>query len=394
MTSTRHTRLPMVTLLVPALLLLASSAVASEAENDALKGPYASLEYRLIGPAAGGRVSRVTGVPGDPRTYWAATASGGVWKSVNGGLEWKPVFDKQPVSSIGSIAVAPSDSNVVWVGSGEANIRGNVGEGNGIYRSTDAGETWTHLWKAEGQIGTIIVHPKNPDVAFAAVLGSPFGPGEDRGVLRTLDGGKSWEMVLYVDEETGASDVCFNPANPRILFAGTWQVRRTPWNLTSGGPGSGLWISRDGGDSWKRLEGKGLPEDPWGKVGVQVATSDPRRVYALIEAEEGGLFRSDNGGVAWKQISASRGVRQRAWYYTTMTIDPHNEDVVWFPQVGLLKTVDGGSSIRAVKGGGWDYHDAWIDPERPERIIIGSDAGVSLSRDGGETWVRPALPIL
>jgi photosystem II stability/assembly factor-like uncharacterized protein len=335
----------------------------------------------------------VAGVPGDSRTYWAATASGGVWKSVNGGLNWKPVFDKQPISSIGSIAVAPSDPNVVWVGSGEANIRGNVGEGNGIYRSTDAGETWTHVWEAEGQIGTIIVHPKNPDVAFAAVLGSPFGSGEDRGVLRTMDGGKTWKMVLYVDEDTGASDVCFNPANPRILFAGTWQVRRTPWNLTSGGPGGGLWVSRDAGDSWKRLEGDELPEGPWGRVGVQVARSDPRRVYALIEAEEGGLFRSDNGGKAWKRISASRGVRQRAWYYTTMTIDPHNEDVIWFPQVGLLKTIDGGGSIRAVKGGGWDYHDVWIDPERPERIIIGSDAGVSLSRDGGETWVRPALPI-
>jgi len=303
------------------------------------------------------------------------------------------VFDKQPISSIGSIAVAPSDPNVVWVGSGEANIRGNVGEGNGIYRSTDAGETWTHVWQAEGQVGTIIVHPKNPDIAFAAVLGSPFGPGEDRGVLRTTDGGKTWNKVLFVDEETGASDVCFVPSNPRILFAGTWQVRRTPWGLTSGGPGGGLWVSRDGGDEWKRLEGHGLPEGPWGKVGVQVASSDSRRVYALIEAEEGGLFRSDNGGKAWKRVSASRGVRQRAWYYSTMTISPDNEDVVWFPQVGLLKTIDGGNAIRAVKGGGWDYHDLWIDPEQPDRIVVASDAGVSLSGDGGKTWVRPAIPI-
>ena len=187
--------------------------------------------------------------------------------------------------------------------------------------------------------------------------------------------------------------MCFDPSNPRILFAGTWQVRRTPWNLTSGGPGGGLWVSRDGGDEWKRLEGHGLPEGPWGKVGVQVAPSDPRRVYALIEAEEGGLFRSDNRGKAWKRISDSRGVRQRAWYYSTMTIDPHNEDVIWFPQVGLLKTIDGGSSIRAVKGGGWDYHDLWIDPQRPDRIVVASDAGVSLSSDGGTTWVRPAIPI-
>ena len=393
MVSTRRVRVLTLTLLAAALLVLASPAIATEAEDDALKGPYANLEYRLIGPAAGGRVTRVAGVPGDPRIYWAATASGGVWKSVNGGLKWKPVFDKQSISSIGSIAVAPSDPNVVWVGSGEANIRGNVGEGNGIFRSTDAGETWAHLWQAEGQIGTIIVHPKNPDVAFAAVLGSPFGPGEDRGVLRTTDGGKSWNKVLYVDEETGASDVCFDPSNPRILFAGTWQVRRTPWSLTSGGPGGGLWISRNGGDEWKKLEGDGLPEGPWGKVGVQVAPSDPRRVYALIEAEEGGLFRSDNRGKTWKRISDSRGVRQRAWYYSTMTIDPHNEDVIWFPQVGMLKTIDGGSSIRAVKGGGWDYHDLWIDPQQPNRIVVGSDAGVSLSGDGGATWARPAIPI-
>ena len=393
MASTRRTKVLLLTLLVLALMVLAVPAIATEAEDEALKGPYADLEYRLIGPAAGGRVSRVAGVPGDPGTYWAATASGGVWKSVNGGLKWKPVFDKQAISSIGSIAVAPSDPNVVWVGSGEANIRGNVGEGNGIYRSTDAGETWEHVWQAEGQIGTIIVHPKNPDVAFAAVLGSPFGPGEERGVLRTTDGGKSWDKVLYVDEETGASDVCFDPSNPRILFAGTWQVRRTPWNLTSGGPGGGLWVSRDGGDEWKRLEGDGLPEGPWGKVGVQVASSDPRRVYALIEAEEGGLFRSDDRGKAWKRISASRGVQQRAWYYSTMTIDPRNEDVVWFPQVSLLKTIDGGNSIHAVKGGGWDYHDLWIDPRQPDRIVVASDAGVSLSRDGGATWVRPAIPI-
>jgi photosystem II stability/assembly factor-like uncharacterized protein len=243
---------------MPALLAVASPLLASETDDDTPVGPYKNLEYRLIGPSAGGRVSRVAGVPGDSRTYWAATASGGVWKSVNGGLNWKPVFDKQPISSIGSIAVAPSDPNVVWVGSGEANIRGNVGEGNGIYRSTDAGETWTHVWEAEGQIGTIIVHPKNPDVAFAAVLGSPFGSGEDRGVLRTMDGGKTWKMVLYVDEDTGASDVCFNPANPRILFAGTWQVRRTGraadcgFRATLGTAGSGSKAT-----SYRRARGAG-----------------------------------------------------------------------------------------------------------------------------------------
>ena len=374
------------------VFLLSISAVAAEdATTD--KDPLHGLEYRLIGPAAGGRVSRVAGVVGDPLTAYAATAAGGVWKTVNGGTKWKPIFDKQPISSIGSIAVAPSDPNVVWVGSGEANIRGNVGEGNGIYRSTDAGETWTHVWKTEGQIGTMAVHPDDPDVAFAAVLGSPFGPGPDRGIYRTTDGGETWQQVLYKDADTGASDVCFHPANPRILFAGLWQTRRTPWGMTSGGLGSGLYLSRDSGDTWKQLEGKGLPDGIWGRVGVCVAPAEPDRVYALIEAEEGGLFRSDDGGKKWKRISDSQGLRQRAWYYTTLTIDPLNADVVWFPQVAMLKTIDGGRTVRSVKGGGWDYHDVWIDPTDNQRVIVASDAGVSLSRDGGETWYWPALPI-
>ncbi len=381
-------------LLILSIVLIPTLLLGEEAgDTDKDKGPLSGLEYRLIGPSVGGRVSRVAGVPGDALTYYAATAAGGVWKSVNGGSKWESIFDDQPVSSIGSIAVAPSDPNVVWVGSGEANIRGNVAEGNGIYRSSDAGETWERVWTAEGQIGTIAVHPDNPDVAFAAVLGSPFGPGPDRGVFRTTDGGKTWKKVLYKDPDTGASDVCFHPSNPRILFAGLWQTRRFPWGLTSGGPGSGLYVSRDGGDSWKRLEGKGLPEGIWGRVGVRVAESEPKRVYALIEAEEGGLFRSDNAGKKWTRISASRGVRQRAWYYTTLTIDPVNADVVWFPQVPMLKTTDGGKTIHAVKGGGWDYHDVWIDPENTKRIVVGSDGGVSLSSDGGETWFRASMPI-
>ena len=384
----------------PLLLILAVAAAVLSAGDlpaantaDDLAGPFRGLEYRLIGPAAGGRVSRVAGVPGDPLTWWAATAAGGVWRSVDGGRKWEPVFDDQPVSSIGSIAVAPSDPNVVWVGSGEANIRGNVAEGNGIYLSTDGGDSWSHVWTAEGQIGTMIVHPTRPEVAFAAVLGSPFGPGEDRGVLRTTDSGETWEKVLYVDDETGASDVCFDPSNPRILFAGTWQTRRTPWNLTSGGPGGGLWRSTDGGDTWTRLEGEGLPDGIWGKVGVRVAPSDPKRVYALIEAEEGGLFRSDDGGSSWTRVNDSRGLTQRAWYYATLTVDPERADVVWFPQVNLLQTIDGGRTVRSVKGAGWDYHDVWIDPGDTRRIIVGSDAGVSLSRDGGESWFRPPLPI-
>ncbi|MEM6531211.1 MAG: glycosyl hydrolase [Myxococcota bacterium] len=365
----------------------------ADAPEREMTGPFKNLSYRLIGPATGGRVTRVVGIPGDPHVYWVSTAAGGVWRSVNGGRSWSPVFDDQPISSIGSIAVAPSNPNVIWVGSGEANIRGNVAEGNGIYRSTDGGATWSHAWKAEGQIGEIIVHPEKADVAFAAVLGSPFGPGEDRGVFRTVDGGKTWTRVLYVDEDSGASDICFDPNNSKVMFAGTWQTRRTPWSHTSGGPGSGLWRSGDGGTTWSRLQGSGLPGGVWGKVGVQVAATDSKRVYALIEAEEGGLFRSDDGGTQWRRVNDSGGLRQRAWYYTHLTIDPTDADTVWFPEVRMLHTADGGKTVRSVAGGGWDYHDVWIDPRDPSRIAVGSDAGVSLSWDGGKTWHRPDLPI-
>ncbi|HEX9670723.1 MAG TPA: hypothetical protein VGC93_14725, partial [Thermoanaerobaculia bacterium] len=372
---------------------LAAPPPAAEEKEDKDKGPLHGLEYRLLGPAVGGRVSRVAGVAGDPSTWFAATAAGGVWRSTNGGHEWQPVFDDQPVSSMGSIAVAPSDPNVLYAGAGEANIRGNVGKGDGIYKSTDRGKSWRKVLALDGQVGTMAVDPRDPDVAFAAVLGSPFGPGRQRGVFRTTDGGASWRNVLFVDEQTGASDVTLDPSNPRTVFAGFWQTRRYPWKLESGGPGSGLWVSRDGGDRWKRLTGSGLPEGIWGKVGVRVAPSDPRRVYALIEAEAGGLFRSDDGGESWTLANASRGLRQRAWYYTCLTVDPKNADVVWFPEVSMLKTVDGGRQVRAVKAGGWDFHDLWIDPLEPRRMIAGSDAGVSLSSDGGETWFMPPLPI-
>ncbi len=374
-----------------ALALLASPAPAQEtAEPAALK----SLKYRLIGPAAGGRVSRACGIPGDPLTYYAATASGGVWKSADGGLSWKPVFDDQTTSSIGSIAVAPSDPNVIYVGAGEANIRGNVAEGNGIYKSVDAGKTWTHVWKQRGQIGTMIVHPTNADVAFAAVLGKPFGPNPERGVYRTTDGGKSWQRVLFKDIDTGASDVCFDPSNPKVLFAGFWQARRKPWEMTSGGPGSGLYVSRDGGENWKQLTGKGLPEGTWGKVGVAVAPSDPRRVYAIIEAEKGGLFRSDNGGDTWQRATADRSLRQRAWYYSTLTVDPKNADVVWAPNIPLLKSIDGGRTFRSVFGPHHgDHHDLWIDPTNPKRMVNANDGGVDVTTNGGETWHVTKMPI-
>jgi len=392
---------------IPSVIRSASLAVAlaaligpgvalAEDAPEPHRGPkeFAGLKYRLVGPPAGGRVSRVAGVPGDPLTYYAATASGGVWKSVDGGLHWKPVFDDQPISSIGSIAVASSDPNVVYVGSGEANIRGNVAQGNGIYKSVDAGKTWTHVWKQDGQIGAMIVHPANPDVAFAAVLGKPFGPNPERGVYRTRDGGRTWQRVLAKDADTGASDVAFDPSNPSVVFAGLWQARRRPWELTSGGPSSGLYVSRDGGDTWTQLKAKGLPEGLWGKVGVAIAPSDRRRVYALIEAEKGGLFRSDDGGETWRLANDHHSLRQRAWYYTTLTIDPANPDVVWFPQVPMLKTMDGGRTIVRVKGiHHGDHHDAWIDPRNPRRMITANDGGVDVSVNGGESWYAPPLPI-
>ena len=376
------------------VVLIVAFVLAGPAfSQDDESGEESGLQYRLLGPVNGGRASRVVGIPGDPSTYYLSTAAGGVWKSSNGGMSWESVFDDQPVSSIGSVTLGNENPNIVYVGSGEANIRGNVGEGNGIYRSRDAGKTWDHVWKAEGQIGTIVVSPNDDNIIFAAALGSPFGAGPDRGVYRSTDGGDSWERVLYVDEDTGASDVAFNESNPNILFAGMWQTRRYPWDMISGGPGSGLYMSRDGGDTWDELEGNGLPDGIWGKVGVRVANTDPNRVYALIEAKEGGLFRSDNGGDSWTHISDSAGLKQRAWYYTTLTVDPTNEDVVWFPQVSMLKTIDGGKSVLPAKAGGWDHHDVWIDAKDPRRIAEASDAGVSLSQDGGETWERARIPI-
>ncbi len=402
--------------LLLSLFILAALNGVQTAHADELKGgpsEFKRLKFRSVGPGAGGRVCRAAGVPGDPLTFYAATAASGVWKSSDGGIHWKPIFDDQPTSTLGSLAVAPSDPNVLYVGSGEANIRGNIEVGNGIYKSTDAGKTWKQVWKQEGQIGTLIVHPTNPDIAYAAVLGHAFGPNPERGVYRTRDGGKNWQRILFKDAEVGASDVAFDPSNPKVLFAGLWQARRRPWELLSGGTSSGLYTSRDGSDTWTELVPmpgaesvnfgkdapagkkycKGLPEGIWGKIGVAVAPSDGRRVYALIEAEKGGLFRSDDGGDSWQLVSDNRAIRQRAFYYSTLTVDPRNPDVVWCPQVPLLKSIDGGKTFQRVKGPHHgDHHDIWIDPKDSRRIIDSNDGGVDISTNGGETWFAPPLP--
>jgi len=355
--------------------------------------PYAGLAYRFIGPP-GNRVSAVVGVPGDPNTYYAGAASGGVWKSTDGGFHWKPIFDDQPAQSIGSIAIAPSDPNVVWVGTGEPFIRSDVSLGNGIYKSTDAGKTWTHMGlEKTGRIGRVVIDPRNPDVVFAAAIGTCYGPQQERGVYRTTDGGKTWDRVLFVDENTGASDLAMDPTNPRILFAGTWPIDIKTWGRKSGGPGGGVYVSRDGGTTWKRITGKGLPEPPIGKVAVALSANNSQRVYALIETgQRGSLWRSDDGGEKWKRVSASRLLNERPHYYTRMLVMPDNANEVYFPSNQMGATWDGGETSEQIPWGG-DNHDMWADPKIPSRMMIGNDGGVLISTTRGRQWRLVRLPI-
>jgi photosystem II stability/assembly factor-like uncharacterized protein len=355
--------------------------------------PYAALEYRFIGPP-GNRVSAVVGVPGDPNTYYVGAASGGVWKSSDGGVHWKPIFDDQPAQSIGAIAIAPSDPSVVWVGTGESFIRSNVSLGNGVYRSTDAGKTWTHVGlEKTGRISRVVIDPRNPDVVFVAALGTCYGPQQERGVFRTTDGGKTWQRVLFVDEMTGASDLSMDATNPRILFAGMWPIDIKTWGRKSGGPGGGVYVSRDGGTTWSQIKGHGLPGPPIGKVAVAVAPSDPQRVYALIETgQRGSLWRSDDGGERWKRVNASRLLNERPHYYTRMLVMPDNAKEVYFPSNGMGATWDGGETAEPIRWGG-DNHDMWADAKDPRRMMIGSDGGVQISTTRGRQWNRVRLPI-
>lgn len=356
--------------------------------------PLGHLKFRALGPAMGGRVLAVAGIPGDSNVYFFGAAAGGVFKSVDGGLTWKPTFEKESVASIGALAVAPSDSNIVWVGTGEACIRGDISFGNGVYKSTDGGLTWKHMGLADTRhIGKLIIDPKNPDIILVAALGHAYGPNEERGVFRTTDGGKTWQKVLYKDDHTGASDVAFDPNNPRILYAGLWQAQRTPWSLSSGGSGSGLYKSTDGGTTWKQLSGHGLPKGILGKIGVAVAPSDSNRVYALMESKEGALWQSEDGGENWHVVNSEHALSQRAWYYTHIVVDPQNADVVYCPQVPLLKSIDGGKTFQAMPQGHGDNHALWIDPQNPKRMINGNDGGVIITTDGGKSWAKSNLPL-
>jgi photosystem II stability/assembly factor-like uncharacterized protein len=354
---------------------------------------YKTLEYRHIGPM-GNRVSAVAGIPGDPKIYYIGAASGGVFKTTDGGVHWDPIFDDQPAASFGALAVAPSDPNIVWAGTGETFIRSNVSLGNGIYKSTDAGKTWKHMGLTDtGRIGRVVIHPSNPDTVFVATMGHCYGPQEERGVFRTRDGGKTWDKVLFVDEHTGASDLVMDPTNPRILFAGTWQLVIQTWGRDSGGPGSGLFVSRDGGDNWNRLEESGLPDSPWGKVALAIAPSNPDRIYALIETGHGGLWRSDDGGENWKETNRDHVLAQRPHYYSRVEVAPDDENELYFPAVRFPRSLDGGKSVEQVPGRHGDNHDIWIDPLNPDRMIVGNDGGAIISINRGKTWMYPRLPI-
>ncbi|HSR50228.1 MAG TPA: hypothetical protein VLV83_05330, partial [Acidobacteriota bacterium] len=382
----------------------AAGLAAQESGNeDSRQVDLTQLEYRHIGPI-GNRVSAVTGVAGDRNIYFVGAASGGVWKSTDAGVHWKPVFDEQPVQSIGSIAVSRSDSNVVWVGTGESKVRSNISHGMGVYKSVDGGESWELKGLEEaGRVSRVIIHPENPDIVYVAALGHLYGPQKVKGVWRTRDGGETWEQVLFVDENTGPSDLVMDPNNPRVLLAGMWEMEIRTWGRTSGGSAGGLFISRDAGDSWEKLTGKGLPDPPTGRIGLAMTSADSSRVYALIETNvnrdfaeltehQGDLWRSDDGGRSWKLVNSNNAVVQRPHYYSRMAAAPDDPDEVHFLATLHTRSLDGGKTIEDVGSGG-DHHAMWIDPLLPDRMIVGHDGGISISVNRGETWMRPQLPI-
>ncbi len=369
------------------------------------KDTIGQLKFRHIGPV-GNRVISVAGIPGNPMVYYVGSASGGIWKTVDGGLNWQPIFDDQPIHAIGALAVATSDHQVIYAGTGEPFIRSNVSIGNGVWKSTDGGENWTHKGLDEsGRISRIVIHPTNPDIVYAAAVGHAYTPQKTRGVFKSMDGGNTWKHVLFVDENTGTSDIVMDPANPRILFAGMWQLELKTWTRVSGGPGSGVYMSNDAGETWTRLE-KGLPKTTMGKIALAMTAAKPDRVYALIETgdgvpfndqptEYGELWRSDDKGKSWKLINSNRDLGGRQAYYTRCAASPDNPNEIYFMAAAYSTSIDGGVTTKAasfLQGPNWDHHEMWIDPADGNRQIVVGDGGLSISQNRGSSWLRVHLP--
>jgi photosystem II stability/assembly factor-like uncharacterized protein len=345
----------------------------------------------MIGPFRGGRALSITGVPGKPERFYFGAVGGGVWMTENAGRTWQPVFDGQPIASIGAVAVAPSNPEVLYVGSGEADMRSDISYGNGMYKSSDGGKSWTSIGLADSrQIGRVLVDPGNPDLVFVAALGHAYGPSAERGVFRSRDGGKTWRRVLHTDDNTGAIDLAFEPGNPRTILAALWQTRRPPWNVypPSNGPGSGLYRSDDGGETWRPVTGRGFPSEGLGRVGIAFAPSDAMRVYAIVDAKEGGLYASEDGGASWRRASGDKRIWERGWYFGGITVDSKDPNTLYVCDTATYKSTDAGKTFIPVKGapGGDDYHQLWIDPEDPGRMALASDQGAVVSVDGGRTW--------
>ena len=378
-------------LAVMSLGLQQGVCVAQRGQGDAPSGPQV---WRNIGPDRGGRSLTVAGSSSRPNEYYFGAVGGGVWKTVDGGTTWKPVTDgKIHSSSVGAIAVSSSNPDIVYVGMGESELRGNVMQGDGVYKSTDAGKTWTHMGlEATQAISRIRVDAKDPNLVYVAALGHPYGPSEDRGVYRSTDGGITWKKILYENDHSGAEDLSIDPRNPKTMFATIWDVQRTPWSLSSGGPGSHLYKSVDGGDTWKDItRNPGMPDGIVGKIGVAVS-ADSNRVYAMVENENGGMFRSEDGGATWAKVNDDRNVRQRSFYYTRVTADPKDKDVIYITNVRFYRSADGGKTFKSIRQPHGDNHDMWIDPENNRRMVEANDGGGTVSVDYGETWTAENYP--
>ncbi len=374
---------------MPKLLFLLSLAPLLLAQDmNMLKG----LKWREIGPFRGGRSATVTGVDSLPGVYYFGAVAGGVWKTTDGGVNWKPVSNNQPfgTSFIGDIAVSESDPNIVYAGTGEYDIRGNLSYGDGVYKSTDAGRTWKHVGlENTRQISRVRINPRNPDIVYVAALGHVWGPNDERGIFRTKDGGKTWQRIFWRGPKAGAIDLTFDPTNANILYAAFWEVYRKPWDLESGGPGSGIFKSTDGGDTWTELtHNAGLPKGTLGNIGITVSPANPERIWAIIEAEDGGVFRSDNAGETWTKVNDERKLRQRAWYYNRIFADPKDPQRVYATNVEFFRSDDGGKSWNAIPTPHGDNHCLWIAPGNPNRMIEANDGGATISTDGGKTWTN------